>query len=537
MTNISRSKVMVKKEMVQELFNWFYNHRLVLLVTLGYAIAVSIFAAFHEVWRDEAVPMTLSAESHSLGELLSSSRSYGHPPLFQLLLYWGYKIFPHYIVLKIINIAICVAAVYIFLSKAPFSWMQKILFICGILPLYIYPVINRNYGISMLLIFIVSVLYKERFNKIIPFSIALVLLAYAHAHSFIIMMAVVFSMIVEMLFMRDNVAIQKPRPAKLVIGFMIIGVNIIYLLIWLIPDKTSSIFSVDSLSIPAIREAFVHAVFFPGITFSKIFGFDNSLFANIIIWALYAYLLSKINLLIIYSSAVVALTVFIILVYPSDLLRHLGSLYLLMVFIFWADTYPSKKIKIPLKIVEKLMHFISSHINAFFTFLLIIHVCMAYPVIRDDILRPYSSSKDLAAFIKKNPSLKEAIITAEPGSMLESLPYYLDNPIYLYRENRFGKVRKFSTDTKLASSMEYLLSSIEQLQKKYDREIIILLGKKIKPEGPYLVNLSYQRSFNYSKESLQAFFDATEKIAGFHNALSDENCDVYLLKSSRKNNK
>lgn len=519
--------------MIQKIFNWLYNQRLILLITLGYAIAVSIFAAFHEVWRDEVTLIMRAAESRSLVELLNNVRASGHPPLFQLLLYWGYKVFPHYIVLKIVNITICVAAIYIFLLRSPFSWVQKILFICGILPLYIYPVINRNYGISMLLIFIVSIFYKERFNKIIPLSIALILLAQVHAHSLIIVMAIVFSMIVEMLFIRGNVTIQKPNPTKLAAGFTILGAGIIYLLIYMIPDKTSTLFSVNTLSIAAIKEALVRAVLFPGITFSKVFGFDNGLFANILIWGLYVHLLSKINLLIIFSSAVIGLTLFFILVYPSEEMRHLGSLYLLMIFIFWTDTYPSKEIKVPLKIVEKLRYFISSHKNAFFTFLLIIHVCMAYPVIRGDIQRPYSSSKDLAAFIKKNPLFKEAIIMAEPDSMLLSLPYYLDNPMYLYRENRFGKTRTYTTDSILASSMETLLSSGEFLQKEYGKEIIILLGEKIKPEGPYLIELSFQRTFRYSKESLQAFFDATEKIAGFHNALTNENCDVYLLKSSK----
>ncbi len=519
--------------MLQEFSNWLYSQRLILLTTLGYAIVVSIFAAFHEVWRDEVTLIMRAAESRSLAALLSEVRSSGHPPLFQLLLYWGYKIFPHYVILKIVTITVSVAAVYIFLSKSPFSWTQKILFICGILPLYIYPVINRHYGMGMLLIFIVSVLYKERFNKIIPFSIALILLALVHVHSLIIVVAIVFSMIVEMVFIRDNVTIQKPSPTKLAIGFMILGAGIIYLLIYMTPDKTSTLFSVDTLSITAIKKALILAVLFPGITFSKIFGFDNSLFANIIIWGLYVHLLRKINLLIIYSSAVIGLALFFILVYPSNELRHLGSLYLLMIFIFWADTYPSKEIKLPLKILEKPRHFISSHTNAFFTFLLIIHACMAYPVIKKDILRPYSSGKDLAAFIKKDPLLKEAIIMAEPDGMLQTLPYYLDNPMYLYRENRFGKTRTYSTETLLASSMENLLSSAESLQKKYDKIIIILIGERIKPEGPYLIELAFQRTFRYSKESLQAFYDATEKIAGFHNALTNENCDVYLLRSSK----
>lgn len=519
--------------MVQKIFNWLYNQRLILLITLGYAIAVSIFAAFHEVWRDEVTLIMRAVESRSLVELLNNVRASGHPPLFQLLLYWGYKIFPHYIVLKIVTITVSVAAIYIFLSKAPFSWTQRILFICGILPLYIYPVINRHYGMIMLLIFIVSILYKERFNKIIPFSIALVLLAMVHAHSLIIVMAIAFSMIIEMLFIQDNVTLQKPSPTKLAIGFTILGAGIIYLLIYMIPDKTSTLFSVNTLSIAAIKEAMVRAALFPGITFRKVFGFDNGLFANILIWGLYVHLLRKINLLIIFSSAVIGLTLFFILVFPSEEMRHLGSLYLLMIFILWADTYPSKEIETPLKIIEKLRYFIAIHMNAFFTFILIIHVCMAYPVIKDDILRPYSSSKALAAFIKKDPLLKEAIIMAEPDSMLLSLPYYLDNPTYLYRENRFRKTRTYTTDSILASSMETILSSAELLQKEYDKEIIILLGEKIKPEGPYSIELSFQRTFQYSKESLQAFFDATEKIAGFHNALTNENCDVYLLKSSK----
>jgi len=508
------------------------DYRFALVLTLLYAASVSVFSFFHEVWRDEVVVLSLVTESHSLLDLLHSLRNFGHPPLFHILVYFGHKILPHPIVLKIINVAICTAAAYIFLIKAPFSRLQRVFFIGGILPLYIYPVFNRSYGLAMLFIFIVSTLYKDRYRRFIPFSIALVLLASVHSHMFIVAMAIVLSMIVEIIFIRENVADQQPNFGKLVTGALILGAGLIYLIRFMMPDNTSLIFQVGSIGVSDLTNAFFRAIALPGVTFKSLFGMRSALFANIIIGGFYVYLLRKRHLTVLFISGVIALTMFFILVYPSQAFRHQGVLYLMMIFILWVDTYPSREFTIPWNFLARMQKYIAANKNAFFTFLLIMHVCMAYWWINRDIRLPYSSAKALAQFINENPAYRNAIIVAEPEALQESLAYYVDNRFYFYRESRFGKFRTYDTGNNNDATLTDLLTASRQLQKDHDALVIILIKNGMNQHGPYLFSEPYGRTFSYTADSLRDFLDETDKIAFFHGSLSDENCDVYLLGSN-----
>jgi hypothetical protein len=127
------------------------------LVILVYMVVVGILVSFHEVWRDEVVPVSLVAESGDIWELMRKMANYGHPGFWAVLLYAGYKIVPHYYVVKILTVTIATAAVYIFLVRSPFPKWQKVLFTAGFYPLYLYPVYNRSYGLSMLLIFLLMI--------------------------------------------------------------------------------------------------------------------------------------------------------------------------------------------------------------------------------------------------------------------------------------------------------------------------------------------------------------------------------------------
>nr|OAP96486.1 hypothetical protein A4U53_13495 [Rhizobium leguminosarum] len=48
------------------------------------------------------------------------------------------------------------------------------------------------------------------------------------------------------------------------------------------------------------------------------------------------------------------------------------------------------------------------------------------------------SSADLDRLIRSRPELAKATIAAEPEYLAEALPYYINNPIYLTREHKFG---------------------------------------------------------------------------------------------------
>jgi hypothetical protein len=174
--------------------------KLTIISTLLYAAIVIFVSCFHEVWRDEVSAVSMAVSSTSALDLFRVIHPFGHPGLWDLILYLAYQIYPHYVVLKISNLVIAIAAVYLFFRTAPWKWLYKILFIGGIFPLYIYPVVNRNYAISMLLIFLFCWLYRQRFQKFIWLSLTLFLLANTHAYSLLLVGILTSGLLIEAFF-------------------------------------------------------------------------------------------------------------------------------------------------------------------------------------------------------------------------------------------------------------------------------------------------------------------------------------------------
>src|SRR4051794_26845182 len=123
-------------------------------ILLGWSLVVAVTIAQHEFWRDEIRALSLAMDANSLPHLKALLQNEGHPMLWHVLLYAGYRLTGSKLVLPAISALICAAAVSIFVWRAPFPLWFRALFVFGGLPLYEYSVMARNYGISMLLSFV-----------------------------------------------------------------------------------------------------------------------------------------------------------------------------------------------------------------------------------------------------------------------------------------------------------------------------------------------------------------------------------------------
>src|SRR6185295_20103681 len=112
----------------------------VVLMTILYGIVVIGLSTFHEVWRDEVAIVSVAKEAGSVTDLYRTLKHFGHPGLWPTILYPICKIFPTYRILPVVNIAVCISAIFIFLTFAPFDRVFKSLFVAGVLPLYVYPI-------------------------------------------------------------------------------------------------------------------------------------------------------------------------------------------------------------------------------------------------------------------------------------------------------------------------------------------------------------------------------------------------------------
>src|SRR6185437_5939454 len=87
--------------------------------------------------------------------------------------------------------------------------------------------------------------------------------------------------------------------------------------------------------------------------------------------------------------------------------------------------------------------------------------------------KPYSRSADVAKLLQR-PELSGAIVMADPDTMLESLPYYVDNPLWMLRQQRFGKVTRLSENARHDLTLDDVLGDARLLHGGTGRLIVFL---------------------------------------------------------------
>jgi hypothetical protein len=104
----------------------------------------------HEMWRDELQAWLLARDSSSLVDLWRNSRYEGHPLLWHVMLFPLAHLFAQPAVMKVLHWVIAVGCAALVMYRAPFPTLIRGAIIFSYLPLYEYGVISRNYGLTML---------------------------------------------------------------------------------------------------------------------------------------------------------------------------------------------------------------------------------------------------------------------------------------------------------------------------------------------------------------------------------------------------
>ncbi len=514
--------------------NSLSDKKFALWSALAYVIVVSILSCFHEVWRDEIIPLSIAIDSHSPADLFAKIINYGHSGLWYYLLYFGYALLHTTVILKILNILICTLAVYLFMMKAPFARLQKLLFMGGVLPLYVYPIVNRDYGLSMLFIFLFCVFYDKRFTHFVTLGVILFLLANVVAYSTVMVLAILGALSLEFVFSAESRRQWMKRPWDTAIGFGLIVGGIAFSVITLTPDYTMIVVRPPVTFSTAVVSA-IKAVVMPERAYPTLFGFESGVFMKLMTWTFVIYLWRRnINMFLIVAGSLFGLAMLFHLVWPTTALRHQGAFYLLFIIAMWLDNIPRPGGDRPFafKPLEALRQLVSRHKNSAFTFILFLQVCAAYPEIKRDLREDYSASRKLGEFLKNDPALKDAVVVPEPDTFGEAFSYYADNPVFFPREDQYRKYARFTNESRQWYTLDELLATAQNIKAQTGKPVVFVMGHDLSPKGPFLIQFSgmTHKVFTYTPESLRAFNSQTVKAASFHPAITDEEFDVYVFK-------
>jgi hypothetical protein len=144
-------------------------------------VLLLVWGVFHHaMWRDEIQAWLIARDSGSLAELISNLRYEGHPGLWHIIVLpltrlGGDPRLMH------LPVMVCMAAtVALVMWRAPFSWIEKMLFPFGYFPLIEYGVKARSYAVGVLLLTVFCCLWAHRRRHPVGGAAVLVLMAHVH---------------------------------------------------------------------------------------------------------------------------------------------------------------------------------------------------------------------------------------------------------------------------------------------------------------------------------------------------------------------
>ena len=503
--------------------------RLELVLLVVYLLLLIAFALHHELWRDQVRPLNIVRESASLPDLLHRLRAEGHPVLWYLVLYAGHAALGHHLAIQPLTVAMAAAAAGVFAVFSPFTKLEKTLFLLGLVPLYGYPFASSGgYPLAMLLLFIFCVFYRARFRRITPVAAALFLLSQTIAAAFVLSASLLFALLIEVLLFPPPEAEGRRAVSSSALGLVALGMVITGLR--LIPEGGTLVTDAPSRGLEGLRAAIPSAVLSHGAFAALAFGsiwFPVRLLAA---WT-YAFLLRKPTLVLALMGILVGLQLQNDFVYPARH-WHMGFVYLAFVAVLWMDAVTGNQWTSPRGELGKVVAFARWSRAWVVPLLFASQVMFSIRPVLADWRLPYSSSRAFGNWIRARPELRDAILVGEPDYFMESVAYYVDNPIFLPREERFGKVVSFTVRNRQSLTLEELLETARRLQTVHHKPVLITLGHPL--DRGMLFFFSYGKEFVLPAATVDRFVRETIKVASFREVLSgqDESYDVYRLKGS-----
>ena len=479
--------------------------------------------ARHEFWRDEVRALSLARAASSPLDLYQLVQYDGHPALWHLLLYVGTSIVDTPLVLPVTSILVGFAGVTVFMVSAPFPLWFRGLFIFSALPLYEYSVMARNYGISMMLLFVAAVLYRKRRTHPLPFAFALALLANTNVHS------AMFACLAAAVWAWDIAVDQKqgavPRGLSRYLPLSIVVAGVLVCLAFSMPRENTVLTSVRSTAnVTGIAYQFWNAVLRPDDTFPELLpAWLPSKAAVLLLYGAVFGLWRRPNLLLAALAAQTALGVFFRVAYPGWY-RHQGLYLVFLVFLYWLfiESANTRTFEGARRLLFRggLMAVLA---------LIVVDVAKAPGFVRADITGERSASRAFGAFLNESGTYGDAVLIPEPGFILESLPYYAGNAIYLPREGRFGTTVAW-TSSRYSLSLSELLSAARDVRARSGTDVLIVLGSMDTDlDGAGEKKYLYGNVFSWSAAEAREFRSSTTLVAEFSAFDGDESYKVFAL--------
>jgi hypothetical protein len=492
------------------------HRKLSLAILFGaWLLTVAWLASNHVVWRDEVRAFSLALSGSNFAEMLRNIHGEGHPALWYLILRAAHDVFPFRQVLPVTGAVFGIAAMAVLTFCSPFRTFIIALILFSLFGAFEYIVLARNYGIAALCMFVLAAIYPRVKNSL-WFGVLLALLSNTNVPACLLAAAFVIFRFVEI------VTAKPPRGKR---DWQIFAANCAVALAGaLICFRTVYPTFNDgavSTNFGALTAAQFGAALVDGHQ-----GFSN---LGLSVWAGLPPIVLTLSCLAFVRkppalcasfAALLLLKLFFFFVYLSYY-RHEALFLVFLLCLHWMTAQDSRGLA-PNRLLDSIQ-FIGVFV---FVELLALQTALLSSRIHDRIFNiPYSSSAEVAQLLRQ-PQLKGAIVMADPDTMLEPLAYYVDNPLWFLREQKYGQFARLTRKARQHLTLDDILADARNLNAKTGRPVIFLSQMPLSARSE-TKRVMFDDTTSITPANYERFTASTHLIARLRRAGSDEAYDVY----------
>ncbi len=484
-------------------------------------IIISIFAIItligtlnHVMWRDELNGWLIARDSSSLINFFENIKYEGHPLLWYVCLWVLNQITANPIIMQLLHWLIATLTIALFILYSPFTKSQKILFVFGYLPIYEYSLISRNYGIGVLSIFLFCTYFNTRHTTYIPLAFILAIMANTNAYCLLISFALGVTLTIEYIFKNYFKYQTKAKINNLTIGIIIFLLGIILSIFMLFPPLDSTLqgganqwfFEFDfnrlTQTITRIWRSYI-LVIIPSDSKSidlLVFSFLSLFLFGFTI----LMLLKKPIALIFYLMGTLEILSFTYAKFLGSQ-RHYGHLYIIFIAALWiASNYKDSRFFVKIleeifddffKTIMRYHKLVLHHKKSFIMIILWLQVIAGIVAFSRDLIRPYSSSKITADYIKNN-NLNNNFIMGSEDFTIAPISGYLNQKIYYPESKKLGSYVLFNNTRKIVNDDD-IIEQVIQIIKSQTKDVLLITNREFSIDSSQL-NIRFLDKFTNS---------------------------------------
>lgn len=486
-----------------------------------FGVMVTVAMSRHEMWRDEIQAWLLARGASTPWELFSIMKYEGHTCLWHLLIWPVAQLWNDPAGMQYVHIVIAVCSAFLLFRFAPFSWLVKIMIVCGYYFSYEWAVVSRNYAISALLLFAVCALYRNRWKLMPWIGCLLFLLCHTNVHSILISTVLLFFMMMDFAVAYAGHFRGADRYIKRCIaGFVIVFAGIMTSVMQIAPPDDSgyatawdfkwNIRHAENVSnsvfnaffpVPKEQQNFWNSntyTSFPQKGKPK-FGVENDKkirYALIIFLCGFLLFFKRPWMGLFFLAASFALEAFFYIKYGGSW-RHHGMLYLVFLASLWMSFYYDPW-RLGWNIPEKILGFIDRHRVNILLPLFAVHIWGTAIAFKQDWENPFSMAKEAAAYLKSefgNDAFQFTYV-AWNSPEASTICGYLGAPRFYYVDRMdYGTYVVWDNKRNKTPKENFPKDMIRKLMDERQQDIIFIFHsqipqKLVPPEAEFLKSFS-----------------------------------------------